>query len=432
MHFDEDVVGWAKNFIREFMSTNSIVPIHLSPSQAPMAKWCCPEFGFFNVNTDAAITGSSNRIGLGIMVQNHDGLVMVSSIQSIMACFSPQVAEATALLHGIRFVIDASLLPALVESDAKSVVDLVKAGLAPQSDIGTIISEILLISISFPISLSLFLDKRIWLPIVWPNSLFALLKFIFGLSFVLPTSRRSYMERLQFCSSEATFWHQLLSLMKKALTFCCNSESKISAINKQDLEIRRRTKILDIYIEDVDKMLNGLETLQLTSLSHDGLQVVRARIEELKKDQQNVKDRFTEFTQELGTSIESFQESKARLMSLQKEEQDVKVRLTNLMIEGWCVVDMNGSEMVIEVSKKKEEHENERFKKEESKVGMMMSSEDEMEVLSDLSDIDTNIEGLKEDMLSTLFDIKNGVIKNRSFWKEPFDRLAKSSMWRIR
>ncbi|KAI9197844.1 hypothetical protein LWI28_005476 [Acer negundo] len=73
--------------------------------------------------------------------------------------------------------------------------------------------------------------------------------------------------------------------------------------------------------------------------------------------------------------------------------------------------------MVIEVSKKKEENENEKFKKEESKVEMMMSNEEEMEVMSDLygDDIDTNIERLKEDMLSTLLDIKSGVIKNDHF-----------------
>ncbi|KAI9198619.1 hypothetical protein LWI28_019192 [Acer negundo] len=157
--------------------------------------------------------------------------------------------------------------------------------------------------------------------------------------------------------------------MKKVLTFCHNSESKISTINKQDLEIHSRTKILNMYIEAVEKKLNGIE-------------------------------------------------GKARVIA--EEEQDVKDRLTNLMIEGWCVVDKNGMGMVIEVSKKKEENENEKFKKEESKVEMMMmSSEEEMEVMSDLSgdDIDTNIEGLKEDMLSTLLDIKNGVIKTDHYGK---------------
>ncbi|KAK4858998.1 hypothetical protein QYF36_025123 [Acer negundo] len=95
------------------------------------------------------------------------------------------------------------------------------------------------------------------------------------------------------------FYHHLSSFdseegNKKVFAFrAVFSDLNSFTINKQDLEICSRTKILDIYIEDVEKMLNGLETLQHTSPSHDGLQVVRAGIEELKKDHQNVKDRFT-------------------------------------------------------------------------------------------------------------------------------------------
>ncbi|KAK4846165.1 hypothetical protein QYF36_013861 [Acer negundo] len=60
-----------------------------------------------------------HRIGFGIMVRNHEGYVMCSSGQAITACFSPQVAEASTLLRGIRFFIDTGLLSAVVESDVK-------------------------------------------------------------------------------------------------------------------------------------------------------------------------------------------------------------------------------------------------------------------------------------------------------------------------
>ena len=52
------------------------------------------------------------------------------------ACFSPQVAEAMAVLRGIRFAVDAGLVLAVIESDAKYVVDLIKLGdVAPSADV---------------------------------------------------------------------------------------------------------------------------------------------------------------------------------------------------------------------------------------------------------------------------------------------------------
>ncbi|KAK3231306.1 hypothetical protein Dsin_003187 [Dipteronia sinensis] len=66
-----------------------------------------------------------------------------ASTQRIVARVSPQVAEALALLRGIQFVVDSGLMPAIVESDAKVVVDMIKLGAAPMADIGVIISDIL-------------------------------------------------------------------------------------------------------------------------------------------------------------------------------------------------------------------------------------------------------------------------------------------------
>ncbi|KAK2650369.1 hypothetical protein Ddye_017858 [Dipteronia dyeriana] len=59
-----------------------------------------------------------------------------------------------AILRGIRFIIDAELLPAVIESDAKVVVDLVNVGVASSADIGLVVNDILSLLICFPISIS--------------------------------------------------------------------------------------------------------------------------------------------------------------------------------------------------------------------------------------------------------------------------------------
>ncbi|KAK3183660.1 hypothetical protein Dsin_030946 [Dipteronia sinensis] len=58
-------------------------------------------------------------------------------------CNKTMIAEAYAILRGIRFAVDAVLLPAVIESDAKTVVDLIDAKAPPLADIGVVISDII-------------------------------------------------------------------------------------------------------------------------------------------------------------------------------------------------------------------------------------------------------------------------------------------------
>ncbi|KAK3205121.1 hypothetical protein Dsin_019167 [Dipteronia sinensis] len=58
-------------------------------------------------------------VGVGIVIRNLNGQVLASSAQKFAACFFPSVAEASAILKGLRFVVDAGLLPTVLESDAK-------------------------------------------------------------------------------------------------------------------------------------------------------------------------------------------------------------------------------------------------------------------------------------------------------------------------
>ncbi|KAK4859640.1 hypothetical protein QYF36_009075 [Acer negundo] len=54
-------------------------------------------------------------------------------------------AKASALLRGSLFAVAAGLIPTVLESDVKSVVDLVNWGVSSVADIGVIIDDILAI-----------------------------------------------------------------------------------------------------------------------------------------------------------------------------------------------------------------------------------------------------------------------------------------------
>ncbi|KAK3198140.1 hypothetical protein Dsin_021555 [Dipteronia sinensis] len=92
---------------------------------------------------DAAIKVPDNCVGVGIVIRNHCGLIMGSSAQRIEANFSSQIAEAVAILRGIVFAKDMGLLPAVVESDALGVVNLINTGSSISADVGVVLSDIL-------------------------------------------------------------------------------------------------------------------------------------------------------------------------------------------------------------------------------------------------------------------------------------------------
>ncbi|KAK2664585.1 hypothetical protein Ddye_003159 [Dipteronia dyeriana] len=143
---DENLVGWALNFVNEL---NEACSLHdtllINPIQLknPMVKWSRPNVGMYKVNTDAAIQSTQNRIGIGIVIRDNVGSVMGCSTQVLEACFSPQVAEATAILRGFSFAMDSGLLPAVFESDAQVLVDLINSGNVPLDETGTVIVDIL-------------------------------------------------------------------------------------------------------------------------------------------------------------------------------------------------------------------------------------------------------------------------------------------------
>ncbi|KAK2638130.1 hypothetical protein Ddye_025925 [Dipteronia dyeriana] len=93
-------------------------------------------------------------IGVGIVFRDLNGQPVGSSAQNIEACFSPSIAEAVAILRGLRFVVDAGLLPIVLESDTKWVVDLVNSDNKSNSDIGIIVKDILVLARKFNISVS--------------------------------------------------------------------------------------------------------------------------------------------------------------------------------------------------------------------------------------------------------------------------------------
>ncbi|KAK0592479.1 hypothetical protein LWI29_019869 [Acer saccharum] len=110
-----EIVGWASDFVDEWRRArfgDQPRPSNGSSSsvESPL-RWTPPAGGLFKVNTDAATCFVNRSIGLGIIIRDSSGMVRASAVKHITATFSPLVAEALAMWHGILLAVNKGLVP---------------------------------------------------------------------------------------------------------------------------------------------------------------------------------------------------------------------------------------------------------------------------------------------------------------------------------
>ena len=156
----EDVVAWATDYIGEYRKANQVgesLPSRLH-STCPV-KWSKPAAGWFKINTDAAIREADRLVGTGALVRVSVGNVLTCAVQRFETCFDPATADAFAILQGLRLAVDGGFLPAVLESDAKGVVELINSGSCIFSDIGVVISDIVALASTSNISI-VFIPRK--------------------------------------------------------------------------------------------------------------------------------------------------------------------------------------------------------------------------------------------------------------------------------
>ncbi|KAF5470790.1 hypothetical protein F2P56_011279 [Juglans regia] len=95
-------------------------------ARAGVPKWKKPEVGSLKVNWDAAVNLEEGRIGIGVLIRDHDGLVMGSLRASRNLKGTPFFAEAYDLLLAAVFCKEIGLTHVCLEGDSKQVVDLLQ------------------------------------------------------------------------------------------------------------------------------------------------------------------------------------------------------------------------------------------------------------------------------------------------------------------
>jgi ribonuclease HI len=116
------------NYLESFSSVNSARPDpkgkvsvrsdhKLPEGSARTSNWTAPNEGQLKANVDAGWDALTKRAGIGVIVRDHMGQVIVSEWKFIPSCTSAEEAEVLACLEGFKHLINLRRWPAILESD---------------------------------------------------------------------------------------------------------------------------------------------------------------------------------------------------------------------------------------------------------------------------------------------------------------------------
>ena len=136
-----ELVQWTGSFLEEFRDANKTT-VRREEERPTKPRWMPPMQGTISVTVDAALDRDQGGFGVGCIARDHTGRVLASQTFSQAWGFTPQLAEAFAVLQGV--VLASSIGGSRLElhSDCSEVVKAVAGGEIPTTELGTILQRI--------------------------------------------------------------------------------------------------------------------------------------------------------------------------------------------------------------------------------------------------------------------------------------------------
>ncbi|KAH7565686.1 hypothetical protein JRO89_XS08G0000300 [Xanthoceras sorbifolium] len=125
-----------------FRRNNFVHSKQLPSDDLVIVRWIPPIEGFSKLNFDVAIDLQNGRVGLGVVIRDQLGKVLLSSSSVIEGDFDPEAAEALALRFGLTLAAEAGIFHVQVESYSANLVKLINSYSLPRSEIGFILDDI--------------------------------------------------------------------------------------------------------------------------------------------------------------------------------------------------------------------------------------------------------------------------------------------------
>ena len=93
-------------------------PLQSRPSQ-PRTYWRPPTDDFVKVNFDGAIFSNVNKLGIGVVIRNSNGLVFTSLSQQLSLAYSPEDIKALAASKALHFASEIGCSQVVLDGDSQ-------------------------------------------------------------------------------------------------------------------------------------------------------------------------------------------------------------------------------------------------------------------------------------------------------------------------
>ncbi|KAK3175742.1 hypothetical protein Dsin_032820 [Dipteronia sinensis] len=115
-----ELVLWVAGLLEEFQGTNKSILSSISSASAVAKEGRHPPpLGYLKLNTDAVVPHGGNCFGIGAVIRDSEGKVVLALSKFVQGYFSVEVCEALALREGLSLAKQHGLSIGWAEVDVK-------------------------------------------------------------------------------------------------------------------------------------------------------------------------------------------------------------------------------------------------------------------------------------------------------------------------
>ncbi|XP_059451224.1 uncharacterized protein LOC132182029 [Corylus avellana] len=122
------IIQETTKFVEEYKRVNEAVfSAHGVSTSTQSIRWLAPNRDWYKANWDAAFENSTGRMGIGVVVRDDRGRVVVTLSKPRMGSFEPTTGEAYAAFHAMCMCRNLGIQCLYLEGDAKLIVDAINS-----------------------------------------------------------------------------------------------------------------------------------------------------------------------------------------------------------------------------------------------------------------------------------------------------------------
>ena len=101
-----------------------------------------PPVELLKINFDGAVFSESNCSSAGVVIHNHQGLVIASLSQKFSKAFAPLEVKALAATQALEFAVELGIKHAILEGDSLMLILALKNGCVDLSPCGLLLDDV--------------------------------------------------------------------------------------------------------------------------------------------------------------------------------------------------------------------------------------------------------------------------------------------------